>query len=79
MRCRSMAISPLGVAGAAIKLLGAADPSRSLKQPDAVTGTGLASPISTYGFARMSAIPRATADISEAGVAADNPIADMMP
>jgi len=55
------------------------DPRRSLKQPDALTGTGLASPISIYGFAKMSAIPRATVDVSEVGVAADNPIADMMP
>jgi hypothetical protein len=55
----------------------ALDPSRSLKQPGAVTGTGLSSPISIYGFAKMSVIPRATVDVSEAGVAADDPIAGM--
>ena len=55
----------------------ATDPSRSLKQPGAVTGTGLSSPISIYGFAKMSVIPRATVDVSEAGVAADDPIAGM--
>lgn len=55
----------------------ATDPSRSLKQPGAVTGTGLSSPVSIYGFATMSVIPRATIDLSEAGVAADDPIAGM--